>query len=471
LRGHIYEQYAESRWRETPFGLDAREVATTPDRTVLMSEGRLPTSLYSMTPRFRTDASRRGRGGSRERPSDTRDTFAQQPNLNAANCQGNDCQLVAETIEPVQSVSSAIVASGFPVAVQGDLGVLLVRPNAVAAIQQSSLYSNTYSVRSRVNLASASIQEKAAGLIASQKQQWQRDPRTAATLALQSDFEQRIQLQHIADGILLRAKNAGIAVDTPGRKARAVKNYLTLRCRYSLQSPAVPQNQDAVLYFLQQSKVGTCDMFASSAALLLRAMGVPTRLASGYIQPENVEPGSAYTVRERDAHAWIEYYVPSLGWLPSDPTEGVRTVEEEETAFDVLLSKHDRLKAFILSLPILALMMFGLVAVRTRRTRKPPIVQAQTAPADLNVTRIRRHYLRALQLMRRRIPRAPGATPEEYENAVMRSRLPDEAKIEFSALTYLFTHSQFSASCAQSDEVEMHASLSRLRRALRRAPK
>lgn len=467
-RGHIYEHYVESRWLETPTDIDSREVISTAEQLVLLAKGHIPSTFFTMQPRFRTGARKRNQSGME---TDSSDALAERPNLNAAGCRGDACRTVIETVEPLQSLTTSVLASGFPFAVQGDLGTLVMQPNATTEIQQSSLRGNSYSIHSQVNTTSPAIQEKAAGLTAAQKKQWQSDPRTAPTLALQRDFGQRVRLQQIADQILQRAQKAGVEIDTPARKVRAVKNYLAMRCRYSLQSPAIPSNEDAVLFFLRNSKVGACDMFASSSALLLRAMSVPTRLASGYIQPEDVKAGTTYTVRERDAHAWIEYYVPSLGWLPFDPTAGVRTVEEEDAALDVLMPAHDRHKAFVFGVPVLALCLFALVAVRTRRTQKPLIISAQPAPTDPELARIRRHYLRALRLMRRHIPRTPGTTPEEYEHAVIRSRLPHAAKLEFSALTYLFIHSQFSAPGAQSEESQMRACLARLQRALRRAPK
>jgi transglutaminase-like putative cysteine protease len=84
------------------------------------------------------------------------------------------------------------------------------------------------------------------------------------------------------------------------QKAQAVERYLAETCEYSLDTPIVPNEQDAVLFFLTESRLGACDMFASAMALLLRVMDVPTRIATGFRQPEelsgpNARPDSAST--------------------------------------------------------------------------------------------------------------------------------------------------------------------------------
>ena len=132
------------------------------------------------------------------------------------------------------------------------------------------------------------------------------DPDTAKTIAL------------IASRI--RAGAGSGTLSTLGR-LDAVHNYLISTCYYSLQSPVVPPDQDSTVYFLTRSHQGACDMFASSMALLLRCLGVPARVATGYLQPD-AEDGSAvgakdrtFLVKESDAHAWVEYFEPGLGWV------------------------------------------------------------------------------------------------------------------------------------------------------------
>jgi hypothetical protein len=57
--------------------------------------------------------------------------------------------------------------------------------------------------------------------------------------------------------------------------------------------------------------------------VLLRTLGIPARLATGFTQGEWNDVGNYYTVRQRDAHAWVEVYFPRSGWLTFDPTPTV----------------------------------------------------------------------------------------------------------------------------------------------------
>lgn len=72
---------------------------------------------------------------------------------------------------------------------------------------------------------------------------------------------------------------------------------------------------------------GSCTHFASLAALLLRSLGIPTRIAVGYVAREELLPeeGYGWLVRARDGHAWIEVHFEDYGWLPFDPTPGDQT--------------------------------------------------------------------------------------------------------------------------------------------------
>lgn len=87
---------------------------------------------------------------------------------------------------------------------------------------------------------------------------------------------------------------------------------------YDLNTPRLPEGEDFVLYFLQQSRRGYCVHFATATAMLLRTMGIPARYVTGYLVQG--APGAWVTVTQDDAHAWVEYWVSGLGWVPLDPT-------------------------------------------------------------------------------------------------------------------------------------------------------
>jgi hypothetical protein len=87
---------------------------------------------------------------------------------------------------------------------------------------------------------------------------------------------------------------------------------------YSIQPPGFP-GLGAVTRFLQRRK-GHCTHFASAAALLLRAQGIPTRVAAGFVATRYSPEDEALLVTTRDAHAWIEVFFEGRGWIAFDPT-------------------------------------------------------------------------------------------------------------------------------------------------------
>ncbi|HYL71486.1 MAG TPA: transglutaminase domain-containing protein, partial [Candidatus Dormibacteraeota bacterium] len=94
---------------------------------------------------------------------------------------------------------------------------------------------------------------------------------------------------------------------------------------YTLTPPAVPPNEWPIVYFLTTSHRGYCQYFASSMGLMLRTLGIPTRLVNGYgpgtSQAQNGRPGvRQQLVTTSDAHTWVEAYFPAYGWVPFEPT-------------------------------------------------------------------------------------------------------------------------------------------------------
>lgn len=72
--------------------------------------------------------------------------------------------------------------------------------------------------------------------------------------------------------------------------------------------------------FLQTTKLGYCQYFAGAMAVMLRLLGVPSRVAVGFTS--GTWKDGVWTVTDRDAHAWVEVWLAGYGWLPFDPTPG-----------------------------------------------------------------------------------------------------------------------------------------------------
>jgi transglutaminase-like putative cysteine protease len=108
----------------------------------------------------------------------------------------------------------------------------------------------------------------------------------------------------------------------PYEKLEAIQAELSRRCSYDLEAPFQPNNQDAVDFFLFDSKAGSCDQFASAFVVLARLNGIPARLVTGYASGDYNPFTGYYEILAEHAHAWAEVYFPSYGWVAFDPTPG-----------------------------------------------------------------------------------------------------------------------------------------------------
>lgn len=132
---------------------------------------------------------------------------------------------------------------------------------------------------------------------------------------LQLPEDIKTQLELIAASITNGARD-------PLEKALAIRRYLKRNFSYEERYPIAPLNQDPVLYFLTASRKGICVHFASAMVLLCRASGIPARLVTGFAIGEWDDGKRCFIVRERDAHAWAEVYLPRVGWVAMEPTPG-----------------------------------------------------------------------------------------------------------------------------------------------------
>lgn len=119
----------------------------------------------------------------------------------------------------------------------------------------------------------------------------------------------------------LRALAETLAAGDPPAATKVARTleYLGRECRYSLEVGAFASRQP-VAEFVFDKKRGYCEYFASAAAVLLRLQGVPARYVTGFSMDSAEMVGGHYVVRESDAHAWIEAWIPGRGWVEADPT-------------------------------------------------------------------------------------------------------------------------------------------------------
>jgi transglutaminase-like putative cysteine protease len=109
---------------------------------------------------------------------------------------------------------------------------------------------------------------------------------------------------------------------TPYDEARAIEQYLTYDGGFTYNLDVSYRRADqAIEEFLGDGKEGFCTQFSTSMALLLREMGVPSRVVYGATAGEEVGTNE-YLVKGSNMHTWVEAYFPGVGWYPFNPTPG-----------------------------------------------------------------------------------------------------------------------------------------------------
>ena len=137
-------------------------------------------------------------------------------------------------------------------------------------------------------------------------------PDADATAALPDDLPPRIRA--LAHEITRRGT-------TDGRRAVLIQDWLRSSAfSYSLE-PAPGSGYDALTRFLFEDRIGYCEQFATSMAVLARAVGIPARVAVGFL-PGNRD-GDRWDVTIHNMHAWPELYLDGLGWVAFEPTPAI----------------------------------------------------------------------------------------------------------------------------------------------------
>jgi len=123
------------------------------------------------------------------------------------------------------------------------------------------------------------------------------------------------RVEGLARSIVRSAHATSVAADV-----LALEGWMGRHTRYSTDIPPLPPGQDAVDEFLFGNRTGYCEQISTALAVMLRTLGIPAREATGYI-PGSFDPLSdLYTIEAKDAHAWVQVYVPGHDWQSFDPT-------------------------------------------------------------------------------------------------------------------------------------------------------
>lgn len=117
------------------------------------------------------------------------------------------------------------------------------------------------------------------------------------------------------EAMLNLAADAGISAGDDA--VNRVASYIMNSAEYDLNVSGF-DTDDYAVYFLTEAKRGYCTHFATAAAVMYRALGIPARVVDGFAFA--TVAGSYVDVRRSDEHAWVEVYIDGLGWLPVEVT-------------------------------------------------------------------------------------------------------------------------------------------------------
>jgi transglutaminase-like putative cysteine protease len=121
--------------------------------------------------------------------------------------------------------------------------------------------------------------------------------------------------------------------------AKAIEKDLQTNFAYSLEMKA--SGEDPLADFLFNVQTGHCEYFSTAMTIMLRTHGIAARVVNGFLPGEYNDASGAYTVRQSDAHSWVEVYFPTTrSWVTFDPTPSIGREEPVHTGVTAQLQKY-----------------------------------------------------------------------------------------------------------------------------------
>jgi len=251
--------------------------------------------------------------------------------------------------------------------------------------------------------------------------------RTAPPEEPPADFERYVTLPpSVTDRTRELAERITRNAPTTYDKVKAIESWLANNFRYSIDSPVPPIGQDAVDHFLFETDVGFCEQFASATIVMLRSLGIPSRMVAGYAVGTRNPFTGYYEIKNSDAHTWVDVWFPQVGWYEFDPTFAIPPAQEDATenvplfrAFQFAADKFKGLPKDLSSLLrtamfVLLAAVVGLGVWLLVKKRRPAELQPGVARRPVTggpITHAFRRFEEALAA--RGSPRAPPETAAE----------------------------------------------------------
>ena len=287
--------------------------------------------------------------------------------------------------------------------------------------------------------------------------------------ALREDSADRLYAQAMAPidvPARVRALARSVAADatTDYERAARLEQYLLTNFTYDLRVQPLSRSNDVVDSFLFERQAGYCAQFATAMAVMARAIGLPARVAAGYLPGRYNSLTGVHAVRLQDAHAWVEIKFRDSGWVPFDPTPRPDSpwavdADATRTAGGLQQSMRAQFKGLALDSPAEAVRNVSDLVGTPGRVEVTVLVMAFWAmalAAALVVIRRRRNaaarrsslysalpgeardavlgaYRQALRMLRRKgyPDRRGDQSPEEYVSGLRSQKLavPDELRL------------------------------------------
>jgi protein-glutamine gamma-glutamyltransferase len=134
------------------------------------------------------------------------------------------------------------------------------------------------------------------------------------------------------------ARRLALGAPTAYDAARRIERHLERNYTYSERPPSRPYPLES---FLFQDRIGYCQQFSGAMALMLRMVGIPARVVSGFSPGSFNRDTHEYRVRDLDAHSWVEVYFSGIGWVTFDPTPAAAPADRPGGQSDSSRSSED----------------------------------------------------------------------------------------------------------------------------------
>ncbi|MGH7513663.1 MAG: transglutaminase domain-containing protein, partial [Gemmatimonadales bacterium] len=260
--------------------------------------------------------------------------------------------------------SQLVVAAGTPLGVRGLADVAPIQGGLALPSDDPLTDGDSYAIRAYIPDPSAEQMRRAPGIYpralatytaVALPNSWTYPPGPSGSANLSSSTSIGVTLRQLtvpfwgapgapsADQTLTHSSYAGVyrlarrvtaGARTPYDAVQRIESYLRSSYTYS-EIP--PRRKLPLRAFLLRDGIGYCQQFSGAMALMLRMVGIPARVASGF-SPGTSSGSGTYLVRDYDAHSWVEAYFNDIGWVPFDPTPAAAPAQSQTTG----LGAHGR---------------------------------------------------------------------------------------------------------------------------------